>query len=327
MDENTPRALSVEEGVLALQQSREAAQVEEPEAEAEVEEAHTDEPDTDVEEVETDQADAEVEEEAEPEGDEPEESGDLYEVGDETFTLSELKEWKQNGLRQADYTKKTQQLSEDRKSFEGERSKWESERESVIDHLRQERAKLQDALATFAIEQDPEPSPDGLSWEDYTKRKTAWDKRQKKKQEAQQAYQAIAAEQNAEVVKRETAKLLQHIPEWRDPDVMKSSAEAIVRMSAEYGFSSDEMSYVTDHRILRVLNDLNRLKAEADTRKTSESVAAKQAVKAAKRLTPGAKPDPKNHASKELRQKRDQLKKTGSIADAAALLQARRAAG
>lgn len=327
MDENTRQGLSIEEGVLALQQSREepaaeaeAEVVEEPQDQAE--EAPTDEPEVEVEAVEDDHAEAEAEEEAEPEDDEDA----LYEVGGETFTLSELREWKKSGLRNADYTQKTQQLSEDRKSFEAERSKWESERETVVNHLKQEKAQLQEALATFAIEQDPEPSPEGMTWEDYTKRKTAWDKRQKKKNDARQAYQALAQEQHAEAVQRETAQLMRHIPEWRDPEVFKASAQAIVTMAEGYGFSSDEMTGLIDHRIFRVLNDLNRLKAEADTRKTSEAVAAKKVTKAAKQLTPGAKPDPKTQVSRELRQKRDQLRKTGSIADAAALLEARRAA-
>ena len=179
-DENKPvRALSIEEGVLALQQSR----IKDQATEAKPEETTEPKP----EEVQEDQPEADEAEESQPEGeetaddsegDEPEDDdadeGDLYEVAGEQFTLAELREWKANGLRQSDYTKKTQEISEARKAFETERQQWDAERESVIDQVTQQKAQLKEALATFAIEQDPEPSPEGLTWDEYTKRKSAW---------------------------------------------------------------------------------------------------------------------------------------------------------
>lgn len=331
MDENKPRAFSIEEGVLALRQSREDQAKPEPKEEAEPER----------EEVLEDQAEPEVEEESEPQDeaeasedegddpepeDEPESDDDLYEVGGETFTLAELREWKANGLKNADYTQKTQALSEERKAFQAERAAFESDKQAVVDQFTRQQAQLKEALATFATDQDPEPSTEGLSWEEYTKRKAAWDKRQQKKAQAREVYQQIAAQERQELVNRETAALMKRVPEWMDPDTYNNDAKAIVGVAGEYGFSEAEMAQIADHRMVLVLNDLRKLKAEAAGRKTSAEVVAKKA-KAARKLTPGAKIDGKNQTSKQLRQSRDQLRKTGSMADAVALLQAKRAAG
>lgn len=40
-----------------------------------------------------------------------------FNIDGEDFTLDQIKEWKQNGLRQSDYTKKTQELAEQRKAL------------------------------------------------------------------------------------------------------------------------------------------------------------------------------------------------------------------
>jgi hypothetical protein len=41
-----------------------------------------------------------------------------YEIDGEKITIDQIKEWKQNGLRQSDYTKKTQELAQQRKELE-----------------------------------------------------------------------------------------------------------------------------------------------------------------------------------------------------------------
>lgn len=325
-DENKPVALSIDEAVAALRQSREdQAKPAQSEEEAE----------TEAEEVQEDQSEAEAEGESETEaeeaGDESEEDesddDDLYEVAGEQFTLSQLREWKASGLRNADYTRKTQELAEVRKAFEVERQQWDSERESAIGQIAQQQTQLKEALATFAIEQDPEPSPEGMTWEDFTKRKSAWDKRQAKKQQARQAFQALQQEQHREIVARETAHLLRHFPDWRDPAVFEAQAREMVNVAGAYGFTPEEMASITDHRMIRVLNELKALKSEHEKRKATETSAVKKVAKSARRLAPGAKLDPKNQASRELRQKQEQLRKTGSMEDAVALLQARRKAG
>lgn len=326
-DENKPRAFSIEDGVAALRQSREdQAKAKEPAEEAEPE----------TEEVQTDQAEADAEDESQPQDEQPEteeeseeEGGDddLYEVGGEQFTLAELREWKKGAMLMADYTRKTQEVAETRKAFEAERAQWDAERDGAINQLTQQQAQLKEALATFAVEQDPEPTTEGLTWDEYTKRKSAWDKRQERKAQARSMFQALQAEQTREVLQRETAQLMRHFPAWKDPEVFRTETSEMVKIAGDYGFSPEEMNGVMDHRIFRVLGELRTLQAELGKRKAKEAKAVTKVSAAARQLAPGAKSDTKNQTSKELRQSRDALRKSGSLADAVAVLQARRRAG
>lgn len=327
MTENTPRAFSIDEAVSALRQSREdqaKAAGQQEEAEADPEEVQEDQAEDEADGESEPESDAEPEDE--PEGEDEGSDDDLYEVGGEQFTLAELREWKASGLRNADYTRKTQELAEARKGFETERQQWDADREAAIDHFKQQQAQLTAALATFAVDQDPEPSPDGLTWEEFTRRKGAWDKRQAKKAQAREAFQALQAQQHQEILQRETAQLMRHFPAWKDPAVFETEARALASVAGQYGFTPAEMSAITDHRMLRVLNDLRVLSAEAEGRKASKAEAAKKVAVAARKLAPGAKIDGKNQPTRELRQKQDQLRKTGSMQDAVAVLKARRMA-
>jgi hypothetical protein len=72
--------------------------------------------------------DVELEAEDKPEGeseasDASDEGEDQFiELDDKEVALSEIREWRDKGLRQSDYTKKTTALAEERKEFEAERS-------------------------------------------------------------------------------------------------------------------------------------------------------------------------------------------------------------
>ena len=86
-----------------------------------------------TEEIPTEQA-TEVKEEEPSIVEEPE-----FDLGDgEKVKLSQIKEWKDGGLRQSDYTKKTQELSEKRKGLE--------EMEKFADYLKANPKKLQKVI-------------------------------------------------------------------------------------------------------------------------------------------------------------------------------------
>lgn len=321
--ENTPQggALSIEQAVAALRQSRED-QAKGEEQPAEQVEAEPAEEVAEAEQATPDEPEEEAEAEAEPQDDD---EGALYEVAGETFTLAELREWKKGALRQADYTRKTQEVAEARKAFEAERQSFETERQQVAEKLRAEQKQLQDALATFAIEQDPEPDPSKFSqWADYVKAKGAWDRKQQKKSQAAQAYQALQAQQHEETLRGELGQLFRARPEWREPEAFTQNMQSLANVAKSYGFTDADVAAIVDHRMFLLLDDLRNAKGTADTVKAGMTAANKKVVQAVKKLQPGAKPDPKNQGTKAIAETRDRLKKTGSVQDAVALLQARR---
>lgn len=331
MDDSNPQGLSIEEGVLALRQSREdqakpETTTDEPEVETEEVTDETEEVETQevkAEEVEGDQPEEDIEEDAEPKPEEDE----VYELGGIEFTASELKEWKENGLRNADYTQKNQARAEKERQLEADRAAFNAEREQGLAQLQQQQAQLQEALATYAIEQDPEPNPSKFpDWKQYAEEKSAWDERNLKKQQARQALEGMRQQQHQELVRREHETLMGFYPEWRTPEVFQEAATKMVGLGTEYGFSAEEIGAMSDHRYFRILKDLGDLRAATNTQEVAQKAAAKKVVKATKKLTPGAKPEAQSQGKKAVRQARDQLRKTGTAKDALALLKAQRAA-
>lgn len=69
---------------------------------------------------------------------------DKFNIDGEEITLEQIKEWKQNGLRQSDYTKKTQELAQQRKELEALKGDLPEQEEDLTELARIE--KLERAL-------------------------------------------------------------------------------------------------------------------------------------------------------------------------------------
>jgi hypothetical protein len=115
---------------------------------------------------------------------------------------------------------------------------------------------------------------------------------------------------------QEMSKLLEIMPDLKDPDKGKVMREQMLAVGTEYGYSGEEISAIVDHRAIRVLED---------ARKYREIVAGKsKAVEKAtqKKRTQPLKAGSKKSSSqaKELKTKQNRLQKTGSIDDAVALI-------
>ena len=115
---------------------------------------------------------------------------------------------------------------------------------------------------------------------------------------------------------QEMSKLLEIMPDLQDPVKGKAMKEQMLAVGNEYGYSQDEISTIVDHRAIRVLED---------ARKYREIVAGKsKAVEKAthKKRTQPLKAGSKKvkSSAKDIRNKQNRLKTTGSIDDAVALM-------
>lgn len=276
--------------------------------------------DTAEDDIDDEAEDGEQEDEAEdeePEDDDEDDDGEddpeieiVTKRGSETVKLSEL----QAGyLRNKDYTQKTQALAQEKATFE-------TERQQVQTVIQQQFAQLQDNLATFAIEQEPEPDWDNLTGDKLTRERINWEKKQQRKQQAAEMYRQLQAQQQQETLQRETAALFEVYPEWRDPKVFSAKRLEVHEVAQEFGFSGQEVDGIADHRMMRVLDELSRLKKALNTQKTNAAKVTKRVAKAAKKPAPGSKPA-KNQSQEQLRRKKmDRLKQTHSLHDAAAAI-------
>jgi len=239
--------------------------------------------------------------------------GEELEVG-----IDELK----NGYqRQADYTRKSQALAEQRKETEqiqSERQRLEQERQMYANGLQmlqeQQSAKLKDF---------DNVDWEGLKTEDpyqYMIKKDEYRDAQERitnlvqEQQAVQQEQAQQAQQaRAHFVQQEYNRLVQALPEWNDS---KSTIKKDVQDYAiSAGFLPEEVSQLADHRSILVIK-----KAMEFDKLTTKVAPKKKAVKKVPKVQKSGRGNSKEDVAAEaIKKKRARLQKSGKQQDAASV--------
>lgn len=284
----------------------EEAEVETPtlEAEAETEEAEEVEYVEDDEEGEYEVDEVEEEEEVEqPDIYTVKVDGEEYEV-----TQDELL----NGYqRQQAYTKRSQELAEQRKAFEAEAQQVAQMRDAYAQQLEQLSQYNQQTLS------DAEPDWDALakeySAEELFLYKTKLDQQKEQARQVEAERQAIAQqqaqEQQAQMQQHLAAQreeMLNRIPQWRDEDKRTSEREQVIKYAQQsVGFSPQEIANASDARAIELL-----YKAwQWDNLQSKKPAAKKKASKAPKMAKAG---QPKTKAQVASRQRQKSLSKLNS---------------
>ena len=259
--------------------------------------------------------DDEIDDEEQTEVEDEQEQPTYYKVridGEEVeVTLEEL----QSGYsRQQDYTRKTQELSQQRKTIEQQQQEL-AQRDAIYSQLLPKlEAQLKGELAG-------EPDWNKLYEDDpvgYVREKQLWDEKKEKlnaTQAEQQRLQQEAAqkqqEQIAQMVQEGQQKLLELIPEWQDPEVATKDKLAIREYGINVlGYTPQEMDAVYDYRALLGLRNawLNSRTVEATKKKPTQKAPARVA-------RPGTTNRPKT--TTPVKKAKQRLAKTGKTSDAA----------
>lgn len=244
-------------------------------------------------------------------------------LGDEEITLGDLK---RGHLRQADYTRKTQALAEERKQLaaasDEERNGLRAERAQFVQGLTQ----LQEHLKQFQP-QEPnwqelyETDPARYAAERELHRTFAEQQMQLEaaRKAALQQSQEDYKRELAAYVKEETGKLLEAKPEWKDAKVAAAAKQDMRDAALALGFKDEDLANLTDHRALLVLHKA----AEYD--KLMAKKAALKPVQVKKASPRPAKPGnattvPNSRVSDATRA-RQRLAKTGRVNDAASAIE------
>ncbi len=281
----------------------EEAEAESPtlEAEAETEEAEEVEYVEDDEEGEYDTDEVEEEEEVEqPDIYTVKVDGEEYEV-----TQDELL----NGYqRQQAYTKRSQELAEQRKAFEAEAQQVAQMRDAYAQQLEQLSQYNQQILS------DAEPDWDALakeySAEELFLYKTKLDQQKEQARQVEAEKQALAQQQAQEQqaqmqqhLAKQREEMLDRIPQWRDEDVRTSEREQVIKYAQQsVGFSPQEIANASDARAIELL-----YKAwQWDNLQSKKPAAKKKASKAPKMAKAG---QPKTKAQVASRQRQKSLKR------------------
>jgi hypothetical protein len=259
------------------------------------------------------------EEDADEDEDERSPAPDAIEIDGEKLTLEEIK---QSRLRQADYTRKTQQLADDRKKIESEAA---AERETLAQAREQYLNSLKVVEGMLAGPQEPDwekvkaEDPEG-----YLVRKDEWRTQQDALAKVRAKIGEVDAEKQRDAEKRwnalvadEQHKLRAAMPELADPEKGPMLRDQMFKTAQEaYGFARNELLQVVDHRALLILRDATRFRQILARRQALRS----NTVKGKKPLTPGT---PKSRADVKRARAKEVVGKfhaTRSAKDAAAVI-------
>lgn len=292
--------------------SQEAEEVEATEAEDGEEEAESQQ----VEATESEEAEQDSEGETEEADDDQDEPRYTVKVDgkDEEVTLSEL----QAGYsRQSSFTRKSQALAEERKTFQAE-----------ADAVRQERAQYAHLLGVLE-QQVKAAAPEDIDWNKRfdddplgaPKEYAQWQQNQARlaaiqaeQQRVQQAEQAEQQKRFEAYIAEQAQKLVEAVPTWTDATKAKAEQDAIRdHAMGKFGFTSDELKGIVDHRVAVVLR-----KAWQFDQLMAKSKATKPVVPKAKTVPPGSAQPPRK--ATDLTRSKQRLAKTGTVSDAAGVI-------
>ena len=216
--------------------------------------------------------------------------------------------------RQQDYTRKTQELSQQRKTIEQQQAEL-AQRDAIYSQLLPKmEAQLKGELAN-------EPDWNALYEDDpvgYVREKQLWDEKKEKlsavsaeQQRLQQEAFAKQQKQIEEFVQYGNQRLLEIIPEWQNPEVAAKEKAAISEYAMrELEYTPEEIQQVYDYRALLGLRNawLNSRTVEATKKKPTQKAPARVA-------RPGTTNRPKT--TTPVKKAKQRLAKTGKTSDAA----------
>lgn len=267
------------------------------------------------------EAQDEGEEEAEVEEEDLEET-QYYTVkaaGEEKqVTLDELMQGYQLG---ADYTKKTQEVAEQRKAVEAERRAVE-EAKQVRDTYAQRLQAIEQFLTSgedspedLAAMKENDPIGYAVKVAELTEKKEQLAQVRAEQQRLAQQQQAEQQQSMAQMVQQEAQKLSQVLPEFSDPTKGEQLRNEIRNYGKSVGFTDQELAQVYDSRHVLMLHKA----MQYDKLQKSKPNVKKKVAEAPKMVKAGTKV---KEGNRDVRKRQmNKLKQTGRVADAAALFE------
>jgi len=259
-----------------------------------------------------------------------EEGEDLYAVtvnGEErTVPLDELLK---GYSRQSDYTKKTQEVSEERKKMEALEGTYNSE----VNQIQAERTHYVKALQSL-IETSMGTLDEysNINWEElkrddpieFVTKKEEWREKQDKIQGLQKEQSDALQRQQYEekvaykkLVASEHAALGEKLPEWNESkEKRRKLAGQVKEYALSQGFDESEVKGLADHRSILIL-----LKARKYDEMTNSDVRAKKLKNKPRVIRAGSGTTRSQESRSQRKTKMKRLKQTGHVDDAASLLE------
>ena len=219
--------------------------------------------------------------------------------------------------RQADYTRKSQVLAEQRKKMDEELAATQQERQQYQSQLEQFNLQADSKLEEFKSvdwvklkEEDPM---------EYALKRDQYRELQENKRLVAEEQQNLAQKQQAEMqtkwneeLARQQEVMAQRLPEWNDPEKGPKLKQNIKSFALKKGFTEQEVDSLIDARSVDVLH-----KAMMYETLLEAKISQKKAKVVPKVQKPGAPSTKSEVNSEKVKQTRARLKRSGRVDDAA----------
>ena len=218
--------------------------------------------------------------------------------------------------RQADYTRKTQELAQQRKAVKEQQSEVAKNEAIYKELLPKMEAALSESLGD-------EPNWETLYSNDpigYVRERDLWNEKQQKLQAVQaeqtrlqEEDQVKQQEQIQKYMQYGEKQILNHVPEWKDKTIQQEEKLAIRDHAInDLGFTAEEINQVYDYRLLMGLRNswMQNKTQKAVKKKPTQKASARNRV-----AKPGSVSRKKT--STPLKKSKARLAKSGKVQDAA----------
>jgi hypothetical protein len=236
--------------------------------------------------------------------------------------LDEIVALAQQGL---DYTKKTQEVAEQRKQLETFEQQLKMQEQQFAEQAQLNNLLIEDVAKITALDQQLSQYAN-VDWQKLTdsdfveaqKHYMAYNQLQQNRNNAVSQFEAkrqnaLAKHQEslAERIRKGKEVLAKEIPNW-SPE----TTQAVVTTGKEYGFTDDELNAIVDPRHVKVLHDAMQWRKSQN----KKPLVKKKVASAKPVVKPGAK-DPNVAANSNAKKMREQLRKSGSSELASKLIE------
>ena len=272
---------------------------------------------------------AEEEDESEESDDEVEEEPELYAVTvngqEQEVTFDELLK---GYSRQSDYTKKTQELSDNRREFESMQQAMAQEYQQIQAERQQYVDALQNVIdgSVMGLDQLANVDWNKLREEDpvaFITKKEEFRESQDRLRDYQAQQQEVMNQQYAEhqenvkkSLVQEHQKMASIVPDWGVPEKQKELASSLKEYAISNGYTAEEVSSLADHRSLIML-----MKAQKYDNLQNADVKSKKLKNKPKVIRAGKGKDKSDTDKSKRTAQMKRLRGTGHIDDASALLE------
>ena len=253
---------------------------------------------------------------------------ELYKVTvdgqEQEVTLDELMK---GYSRQSDYTRKTEKLSQDRRSVEELKNEYTRQNEEAKIKRDQYEKQLNVLSEQLKISEPNKVDLDKLYESDpaeYVRLKAEQDRRKELMEKAQQEQERIQAEKQEEQTKQYNAYLNQQrqllaekLPIYADKEKGAEFTKNLLNYAKEIGYSDQEISMLVDHRSVIMLANAYRY----DKLKKA-NLKNKKVTKVSKVVSSSSsKIQDDSDIAKRMKSKKATLKRSGKVKDAVSVLQ------